>query len=556
MSFGFSSNIRPVYSAKDSVGLTSIPVDRVLFSEKQISAELITDTISGDLPFTGKHAGLIINFTHPNLPNISESFECSGILQSKSLGCSSNGLLQNSISISQYNPLSLPSITGVDPSTAEVNSYFRVSGKNLTYTNTISFGNDVFSPFVDIYDSTLISGRVHIDARTGPIKVNTQAGSVTGQVFTVTYPQVEITGLIPPTGKIGATIMVKGTNFYNISHVKFSSGLAGSGYAKFQKVDRETMFVNVPQDTIWDYIQAINSGSNSGISSQKFVPIYVINTIDPQTGTSGTPITISGHYFNGVSGVNFNGIAVTGFSTVSSNVITTYVPSGWTKGYLNMSGLSGINVYSPVTFSPHAFITGISPLSGTGAGVVRISGVNFTTGFLSSFQTNTFKANFNGAITGLYISSQTLLTGLCPKKFTTGPVRLYEPDGATLYPSNITFSKVYDPPIIHRVYPRFGYSGSGVTVTIEGENFYYLSNINWSGLQPANAMNQFTGTSSNCTILVDRLGKKVIATNVQTTGRRTGDYLIEIVTSQGKVYPTGNLMSGFIIYKSGTTLGV
>lgn len=562
INYNYSARVQPVYFAKDVLVNEKIFPDRIVFLEKEVVTDIKFDTLNGRLAFSGNQAGVKVSFTHPSQPLLSENFTCSGLVQTKVIESQAGELITNTISVIQNNTLDLPVITGYSPNGGTPGSFFTVLGKNLGNATNIIFGNGVYSDYLDISSDTEISGQVNPNALSGPITVQTQLGETSGQNFTVTFPPMNVTGILPITGRVGDGIGIYGSNFYQVSHVKFGANSpVNSGFSpKIKKINTNFIVAQMPKTSLWDFIQVISSGANlTGTSTQKFVPIYVVSGFSPQTGIPGTLINILGDYFTGVEGVRFNGIYASSFTGLNSNNIVTSVPAGYTKGPVSVYGLSGIESFTPFNFSPRVVLTGITPESGTGASYVIISGINFYPELLCPFQDNfSFKASFNGAITGLYISGYsgfsgyqtTRLTGLAPKVFTTGPVYLFEPDGATMYPSDVIFIKNYDPPVIHRIYPRIACSGAPLLTTIEGDNFFYLTRIHWSGVQSHNSSDSIFGTPENSFISVDQLGKKIYITGAPHIGHQTGTFMVSVETTAGIGYTTG-LFTGFYVLPPG-----
>ncbi len=106
----------------------------------------------------------------------------------------------------------LPLITALSPSSGTIGATVIIKGRyfgSSQDTSTVSFNG--LSPAISSWSDTAIGCAVPAGATTGPVTVTTSTGTSKGKTFTVKPPA--ITSLSPSSGKVGATVIVKGKFF-------------------------------------------------------------------------------------------------------------------------------------------------------------------------------------------------------------------------------------------------------------------------------------------------------------------------------------------------------
>lgn len=113
-------------------------------------------------------------------------------------------------------PPSTPNLTTFSPVSGAAGTTVTIDGSNFLNGATSVTFNGVASTDVTYVSPTRITAIVPTGAGTGPVKVTTAGGSVTGMSnFTVTVPvpAPTISGFNPASGSAGDTITITGTNF-------------------------------------------------------------------------------------------------------------------------------------------------------------------------------------------------------------------------------------------------------------------------------------------------------------------------------------------------------
>lgn len=522
-SYNFSSDVQPVYVVGETV-----PRD-VSFGPKEVNVEIQTDNLSGNLPVSGKNAGVTITFTHPQIPSLSESLSCSGFLFRRDISSSVGQFTKSTLQIRQNYVIDPPSISSFSPTTTGIGSTVSISGANLSTAISVIFNDALAATFTAI-GNTGINAVVPPDAISGPITVNTQGGSaISSSNFTVVSSDITVTGIRPITGHVGQTVSVLGTNFNRISLVKFNDGQV----ANFSVANSGLIIATVPEATAWGTVTVISTlKEKTGTSTESFVPFPRVSGFNPPSGVTGTTISITGQGFSGVAGVYFNNIS--GAFTVLTNARISYtLPSGNTKGFVKVYGKSGVFGISNTEFLPLAEITGVLPLTGRTGVAAEILGNNFMPGIMYETTSNNFLVSFNGGTGSFARVNSIRLTGLVPETARSGVVSVYMADGATLHPSQINFYLINSFPEISFVYPKTGVTGS--LVTVYGSNLLDITGFKFTGNNTnsngANIAFNPAGDAVSAIVPTITGGLYSIVINTRYAGDVTGSNLFTVATN-------------------------
>ena len=553
--FSFNSEINPLYLAGDKN-----PVS-INFGKKELVASFITDCYSGELPATGKAAGIKVFFNHPELPSLTESFGVSGVLFKRDLDVSVGDMLKARLYIRQDFIQPVPGITSLSSSTTAPGSTFTVAGNNFKETIAVYIGQKAASFTID--SDAQLTVTVPLDVSSGSVFIRNQGGTTSSQtLFTPTYPALTVDKLQTISGVISGLAYISGSNFYDITDVRFSTTALGlfTGSSGFRVINSTMIAAPIPVDAAWGPILVMATGRGvSGKSVEKFVPIPTIYGFFPTSGMSGDVITISGQGFSGVTGVLFNNLpniipftvsVTSGFNTGMSVI----VPTGNVRGPIKILVQSGISVTSIDNFNPFANLTGIIPLSGRTGSAVYLLGNNLFPDIMYSLGNNSFAVTFPGNTTGVFFRTQfvnprfTGLSGLIPYGAKSGNIAInYSVDAS--YSSNVLFTLINEPPTIVGITPKSGtYSGY---IQITGSNLYDISAVKLSGLGLISTIPNYVGNT---------LGNAVSIRIPVLSPKLTGDLYTIIVETTIGANVTGNglltildspILSGF----SGVLLG-
>lgn len=371
---------------------------------------------------------------------------------------------------------------------------FLISGIGFRNTTNVVLGDTTCN--YKVLSDNLVTGTIPDSAMSGDFLISTYAGTnLVSSNYPLTYQPITISGFYPFAGSPGDQVTISGSNFYRVSKVLFSNitgqyVVLNSGYIQ----------AILPTGAVSGLIKVISSGKNlSGVSRTNFVPNPTITGFYPGTGVAGNTVYISGFNLNSMFSVKFNDINATGSIILDNKTIRSFVPTGNTFGKVKVIGYSGATGISSYDFQPIASIYKVFPNTGSYGGVAILSGTNLETGFMYNLGGNAFGINFNGVLSPFYRRSSTSMTGII-RTTSSGPVQLFKPDGATLYPGSGSFSIVTVPIIYRRyqttnssssssattassnaLYPAVFNSGSYLNLSILGVGFNNITGITFSG---------------------------------------------------------------------------
>ncbi len=226
-----------------------------------------------------------------------------------------------------------PSITSLNPTSGVVGTSVTVAGVNFGASqgaSTVTFNGTTATP--TSWSATSITVPVPTGATTGNVVVTVAGMASNGVNFTVTLPPPSITSLTPASGAVGTSVTIAGANFgatQGTSTVTFN-GTAGT------PTGWSTTSITVPVPTgamTGNVVVTVGGQASNSLSFTVIVPPS-ITSLNPTSGSVGTPVTIAGANFGatqGTSSVTFNGTAATPTSWSASGIVVP-VPAGATTG--------------------------------------------------------------------------------------------------------------------------------------------------------------------------------------------------------------------------------
>jgi YD repeat-containing protein len=356
----------------------------------------------------------------------------------------------------------VPTISALTPSAGAINSSVVITGTNFRSTqlsgSTVKFNGTATVP--SVWTSTSITAPIPSGVPTGNVPATVTVGGQTSAAvnFAVT-PAPSISSLAPNAGAIGSSITISGANFNTQgagSQVKFS-GTA----ATIISWTTSSISVNVPAGAISGNVVVTDAGGvqTSGVPFT-VTPAPSITGLSPNSGATGSSVTISGSNFNAQgtgSTVAFGGIPAATISNWSSNSITLNVPSGAISGNVVVTDAGGVTsngLNFTVVVTPT--ITSLTPSSGEPGASVSIAGTNFTA--------TAGTVTFNGLSASTTNWTNTSVTAVVPNGATSGNIVV---TSGGLQSNGAAFTVLV--PTINNAAPATGAAGTIVTLT--GSNF-------------------------------------------------------------------------------------
>jgi YD repeat-containing protein len=261
-----------------------------------------------------------------------------------------------------------PRISQITPPRAEPGASLTITGSNFLGEQGSSL---VTLNGVPVAPTSWSNSSIVIPAPAGAGPFNvvvTVAGLASNSMAWPIVPQV--TGLSPVFGPVGSNVTIAGLGFEGGGTVTFN-GVAATPTSWGSM----TVTTTVPDGATSGPV-VITSG---GVASNGFTFTVSpgVATVSPNSGSAGTPITITGTGFGasqGDSRVTFNGVAATP-SSWSGTSIQAPVPASATSGPVVVVVGSASSNGVPFTVSPS--IDSLTPTSGIAGTVVTIAGSNF-----------------------------------------------------------------------------------------------------------------------------------------------------------------------------------
>jgi len=304
-----------------------------------------------------------------------------------------------------------PKITSFTPASGIAGTVVTINGESFDAGSlVVKFGTGTASSPV-LVSPTKITAAVPSGATTGRITVETAAGSAQSSTDFTVIGSPAVTAFSPASGTIGAEVIITGTNFVNVSNVKFNTTTVTA--PNFTVVSSTQIKVNVPAGAATGKI-FVTTLAGSGASANNFTVLLppAITSFSPASGAQGSSVVITGTGFSGITSVSFNNANATTFTATSSTQITVTVPSSATSGTIKVTNALG-TATSVNTFYVTPFISTITPASGTSGSTISLTGTNLAAA----------KVRFNSTEVTPVTNSSTSITAVVPA-ITSGAVNV------------------------------------------------------------------------------------------------------------------------------------
>ncbi len=295
--------------------------------------------------------------------------------------------------------------------------------------------------------------------------------SIESQTTTGSAPSIQL--LSPTAAAIGAMVTIQGAGFQaaqGTSTITFN-GVPGSPSSWTDAA----ITVPVPAGATTGNVVVTVSGVASNAVSFTVLAMPNITSLNPSSGTVGTPVTITGTGFGttqGTSAVTFNGTTASSITSWSATSIVAPVPPAATTGYVVVTVGGAASNGQSFTVMSALNITGISPASGSIGTFVTISG----TGFGATQGTSTVA--LSGTTVPVASWSNTSIVSSVPSGSVSGPFSVTV-NGQTVTSSTFTVTTQALPGSwlnqdVGQVYSETGsaaYSNGAFTVTGSGTGY-------------------------------------------------------------------------------------
>jgi uncharacterized protein (TIGR03437 family) len=302
-----------------------------------------------------------------------------------------------------------------------------------------------------------------------------------------------VTNITPTSGPVGTNVTITGTNFTDVTGVKFGGNVTAA-----YTVNSDTQITTtVPNGAITGPITI----SKSGCSDVQTAPFTVITCptvsgVNPPSGLVGSAVTITGSNFSGVTAVRFANNVAAQFTINSATSITATVPAGAVTGPITISKTgcpdvqtASFTVCPAITLAPASLPAGITNTAYNQTVSASPSG-NYTFSVTAGALPPGLSLNqTTGAITGTPTRAGTsnfTITALSP-----GPC-----SGSQAY--SLTINNP-EPAITSLSPPSATAGGAGFTLMVNGSNFISDSVVRWNGAARATTVLSNTQLTTSIT---------------------------------------------------------
>jgi IPT/TIG domain len=416
-----------------------------------------------------------------------------------------------------------PSITSFLPPSAVVGTAITINGTGFDGTSGVSFNGTAATVF-SVISGTMISANVPAGATTGRIAVTNSAGTGTSVADFTVFATPSITSFTPPSGLVGAGVILTGTGFTGTTAVKFNGTVA-----TFHVDTDAQITVTVPGGATTGQITVTNPAA-TGTSATNFSVIVTpsITSFTPTSGQELSSVTLTGTGFTGATAVTFNGTPATSFTVNTDAKITVTVPIGATSGKIAVTNLAGTGTSATdFTVIIIPIISSSTPGSGVVGAGVTLTGLHFT---------GATAVTFNGtAATAFTVITDTQIAVTVPAGATTGKIAVTIPSQTGTSAADFT---VIVAPSIPSFAPPSGPVGS--TVTLTGTGFSGTTGVTFNGT----AATSFTVNSDlqiSATVPAGATTGKIAVNNPAGTGTSVADYSVIIVPVISSFSPAGGV---------------
>jgi hypothetical protein len=269
-----------------------------------------------------------------------------------------------------------PSIISFSPTSGGPGTVVTISGGGFDFdynTRVVKFGgtvaasmNGTGSNFVNAVVGNGTSGNITFTNIYG-------TASLGGFTYIPPPPPPHITSFTPTQAAQGATVTITGTNFINVTSVKFGIVEATS----FNVLSPTTIAAVVGTGSDGKVFVTTGTGLDSLAGFVYTTPI--ISSVLPSVGTTGSVVTITGSNFNGTTSVTFGGTAAASFTVNNSTSITAVIGAGST-GNVTITSPNGTFTVGGFVFLTNNIpvINSFSPIAGSIGSTVQIIGTGFS----------------------------------------------------------------------------------------------------------------------------------------------------------------------------------
>jgi Leucine-rich repeat (LRR) protein len=302
-----------------------------------------------------------------------------------------------------------PTITSVQPIRSGIGQNITINGTDLVVTPRSAVGLPDILPQVNIGGigantvQTIAPTQLVVSfpaITSGTLRVQAWGGFATTATVEILPPPV-IVGVSPIELAPGFLLTVTGANFLHTSQVR----VGGVPALAFTVNAPDRITVVVPPNARGGVSITTPGGTVTNATVVNVISPPTVSNIAPSTALVGTPITITGTNYIGVSNVLIGGIRATFTIDSSRTRITAIVPpngaSFASTASVSVTAVGGtITATQRITVLPQQgpVLTGFSPNPATVGGTLVLTGINLPTNIPPNPPTSLVSVSINGVV--------------------------------------------------------------------------------------------------------------------------------------------------------------
>jgi hypothetical protein len=443
-----------------------------------------------------------------------------------------------------YVTIAGPVLTSLSPTSGPTvgGNTVTITGKNLLYTTSVTFGSTPASSFAILSDTQITA--VAPPGTPGNKAVDVFNGAGGSGTLPYTYTEIAppvIANMSPTSGPAagGNTVVINGFNFTHATAVTFGSTAA----TLFTVVSDTVINAVVPPGPIAGGNVSVLVTGPGGTSFAGTTYTYLaastptVTALSPVSGSvlGGNTVTLTGSNLNGATAVTFGGNAASSFTVISPTRIDAVAPSG-------TAGTASVVVTTPAGASPgfnYTYIaspapTTVFPTAGVTAGgdSVAITGTGLT---------GTTSVNFGTTpATSFTVVDDTEIDAITPAHLVgTVPINITTPGGTD---SSLSFS--FQPaPVISSITPTSGPTTGGTVVTITGAGLIDIIDVNF-GTTPATTFTVDSDNTVTATAPAGAAGASAVTVDTTSATSNGATFIYVAAPTLTSLSPTGGPVVG------------
>lgn len=370
-----------------------------------------------------------------------------------------------------FTSLGAPVISSVSPATGPATGGTNVTilGSGFMNGATVSFGGSAATAVTVVSPGQITcTTPAHAAGFVDVVITNPDTQTITRtNGYRFLAPGPTIASFTPSTGGTGDLVTIDGTNFDDVTEVRFNTQPTTS----FTVADPTQLTVIVPPGASSGPLQVVTaSGTATSVDVFTVDPrLPEITSFTPTSGGPGVVVTITGIHFTGATSVKFNGNAAT-FTVDSDTTITANVPATISDGPIVVITPNGTATSSsPFTVAATPTIASFTPVKGQAGTQVTITGTNYV---------GVGGVEFNGVAAAFTVVNETTIEATVPGAATTGRISITNAEG-----TGLSAAYFHLPVVLSSFSPSSGTIGT--QVQIAGNNFIQASSVAFNGAPAA-----------------------------------------------------------------------